>query len=600
MNFDDGYYYDDDPEEISGKGFVSGVLSWWNNSKNAWRIAKNISPVAFVLSILFTASGLVTSTLGLIVVGPILAIIKSGTNLQQVFERYAVYLIIGLVGYAAVLWLKPHAIMYLKRTFKHVKVRQELFIKDVLLHVPYVFSIDSSQEYKVHRFTSLVEGIFSVAKEQAEMVISLFTIIVGLSVGSQLDFGFLVFMAASAIFSAVVTNRRKMKNLMHANEREEGLLWGRVSDLSQALNFPSLSTHLSNQLHTVRGMFAAAQEQQVDRGLAREEHGLMAEQKSALFDLVMKLGILGYILYSVKQGRMLDVVATYYVASQVSNAISSFGAHVVDQNEISQKLSFVGEIMHISDEEKAKDAARIIPDSSRGIEIELCNVSFQYPGEKSFVFLDLNLKISLDAFFGLEGANGNGKTTLFKLITGYLSPTTGSISINGIPVERIKRRWFSDTFANYSPEMHIVPMMTVEEFLTVDGLALPFPERLHTMRRILAEVGLEDKFASRDIQTTVLDPGHPDGTDLSSGQQQRLLIARMIMNLIAGAQYVLADEMTSNIAFGDQSRLIAVLRRYAKGGIVIAHNPNMIEACDEVLTCKGGTVTKTALNSFIS
>lgn len=483
--------------------------------------------------------------------------------------------------------------VFMKRKFRHVEVRQELFVKDVLRHVPYIFSVDADQEYKVHRFTSLVNGIFSVAQDQTRTIVLVVTIIVGISVGSGLDLWFLVFMTASTIFSAFVKNRQKIKNLKHENGRDDAILWERANGLSEALDFPSLGAHLSNQMKTLRDLFVESKKRYIDRSLERNEATMAAESKTILFDLIMKGCILAYVVYSIKRGRMIDVIATYYVASMVTGAVSSLASYISGQAEVSQKLSFVAEIMKVSQGEKARDEARVYPDVSRGVHIELRDVSFRYPGQESFVLHGVNLQVTLDEFFALEGANGAGKTTLFKIITGYLPPTSGSVIINGVPVGDIKRAWFADTFASYSPEMEVTEMVTVEEFLTVDGLASS-PDRLGVMRCVLSRVGLEEKFNGYDLRKVVLDPGHPDGTDLSSGQKQRLLIARMVMNLIAGAKYVLADEMTSNITFHDQAGLIALLRDYARGGIVIAHNPNMLSACDRVLTCSHGTVNEKA------
>jgi ABC-type bacteriocin/lantibiotic exporter with double-glycine peptidase domain len=335
----------------------------------------------------------------------------------------------------------------------------------------------------------------------------------------------------------------------------------------------------------MRDLFSYTQSQVVDRELYRKRNNLIADRKASLFDILMKVIIFGYVFYCVKKGKTLDAFAIYYVSSRVCNYIRSFGQCVVQQNENSQALNYITEIMNVSNSEKKSDEQKFYPNISNGIEIEFRNVDFCYPREKSYVFKNLNLKIVLDKFWGLQGYNGNGKTTLLKLITGYLKPDNGDIYINKINVKNIKRKWFSDTFASYHPEMSMTHSVTVKEFLTVDQLdsSLDYSGKMFD---VLAEVGLRDKFEGLDLSKVVLDPGHPQGTDLSSGQAQRLLIARLIMNLIAGAKYILADEMTSNISFNDQTKLICLLKKYSNNGIIIAHNPDIINLCDEVILCE--------------
>ncbi len=594
MDFTNNYYYDDDfsdEEESNNQSkneYFSGIKSWWNNSKQSWEIAKNISPLAFVLSILFTGSDLIISTFTLCIVEPVLTILKTG-NLEQVIDNNIIIICLGIITYMLIIWLKPYVLLYLQNTFKDVEVKQKLFIKDILAYIPYSFSIDSNQKYKVHRFDKFINELFSIARDQTKMIVTFFTIIIGFSIGSGMDLFFLICMVISTVFSIMINNQRKIQNFNHENNQAENLLDERLSALSNALRFPSLSTHFANQLHVFRTFFTNTQYQVIDRRLIREKNNLLAERKNTFFDVIMKLCIFGYVFYNIKQGKVLDVIAIYYISSRVCDSLESFGYSIIRQNETSRKIQFVNEIMNVANHEKSMDMKKIYPDISQGISLLLDNVSFHYPGETDYVFKNLDLKIDLNIFYGLQGSNGNGKTTLFKLIAGYLQPNSGSLFINDIPVKNIQRKWFSDVFANYSPEMKIIHPVTVSEFLSIDG----FPTNEHTlviMKQILNEVGLGNKFKNKNIETTILDPGYPDGTDVSSGEGQRLLVARMIMNLIAGAQYVLVDEMTANISFQDQVHLLQLLKKYAKGGIIIAHNPNMINACDELLFCSDTTI----------
>jgi ATP-binding cassette subfamily B protein len=587
--FDNNYYDDFSSRESQQRGYFAGIKAWWNNSRKAWDIAKKISPTAFVFSALFASSDFFVSIATLLFIQPFMNLFKNG-DIEHVVNTYSIQIIVSVFVYMLVMWMKPYAVLFLEKYFKNVEIKQELFIKEVLSYVPYIFSIDSNKKYKVRRFNLFVKTIFSTAKEQVSMILSLITIIVGISIGSGIDLIFLSCMVMSTLFSIYMSNKKRMQNFIHENTQEENILDERVEDLSDALHFPSLSTHLSNQIEMIKSMFFLTKKQSVERELIRKKNELIAERKNTLFDTLTKIVIFGYLFFNIKQGKAFDVFAIYYITTRVCDAISSFGYQMIQQNEVSQKLSFVHEVMDVSEKEKELELVKKYPDTSHGIMVEMQNASFRYPSEKSKeIYKDLNLKISIDTLIGLKGRNGNGKTTLFKLMTGYLPVSSGKILLNGVDVNNIQRKWFSDTFASYDTKMDIIYSVTVAEFLTIDR-CVPSCDYLPLMMQILDDVGLEEKFRGKDISQIVLDPGHPQGTDLSSGEKQRLLIARMLMNAALGAHYVLSDEMSTNIDHESRLEIFNVMKKYVNKGIIIAHDKNIIESCDDILICSNHTI----------
>ncbi len=470
-------------------------------------------------------------------------------------------------------------------------IQQDLFIKNILLYIPYEYAIDSKKSFKVDRFESFIEELFSITKEQVGIIVSIFSIILGFSVGIGLDPVFMLFMIASALFSIYIKNSRNLQNFYHQNEDDQVLLNRKNRSISKNLNFPSLSSKLANQIKWLVKNFTDSRVELEDRRIIRRKNEILADRKISLFDIFSKICILLYVIYKIKQGLFLDVMAAYYVSNTIIGYINSLGHDIIEQNETAKKLEFVTEIMDVSEHEKKIELSKQYLDISNGIHIVFNNVSFRYPDEANYVFENMSLELSLDKLYGLQGDNGNGKTTVFKLINGFLKPTTGTITINGINTQDIQRKWFDDNFCSYSPEMTIINSITLKDFLTVDSMMnIDDTSHLSLIKDILHDVGLTDKIKDMDVANLVLDPRHPNGTDFSSGQAQRLLIARMIMNLCGGAKYVLADEMTSNISFNHQKDLALLLKKYSNGGILIAHNPKMIEVCDEVLICKNKTI----------
>jgi len=570
--------------------YLAGIASWWNNSKKSWQISYKLSPEVFLIRLFISLGAFVVPTITMLAVQPFLKIYKSGLQ-TKVAEQYTLPIFIGICFYMVFIFIKPHLELFLEKKFKMFPIQQDLFIKNILLYIPYEYAIDSKKSFKVDRFESFIEELFSITKEQVGIIVSIFSIILGFSVGIGLDPVFMLFMIASALFSIYIKNSRNLQNFYHQNEDDQVLLNRKNRSISKNLNFPSLSSKLANQIKWLVKNFTDSRVELEDRRIIRRKNEILADRKISLFDIFSKICILLYVIYKIKQGLFLDVMAAYYVSNTIIGYINSLGHDIIEQNETAKKLEFVTEIMDVSEHEKKIELSKQYLDISNGIHIVFNNVSFRYPDEANYVFENMSLELSLDKLYGLQGDNGNGKTTVFKLINGFLKPTTGTITINGINTQDIQRKWFDDNFCSYSPEMTIINSITLKDFLTVDSMMnIDDTSHLSLIKDILHDVGLTDKIKDMDVANLVLDPRHPNGTDFSSGQAQRLLIARMIMNLCGGAKYVLADEMTSNISFNHQKDLALLLKKYSNGGILIAHNPKMIEVCDEVLICKNKTI----------
>lgn len=600
LDLEEDFYDDDDIEtEDTASDFqkaMKGISSWWVNTKKAWMISYKIYPQIFVFNILFSLKGFIAPTVSLLLVKPIMDFFKDGQITVSFFQQYYLVGVIAGIIYVIIIFVSPYIVVYLENKYKDFPIRKTLFVKEILVHIPYVYSIDSEKAYKVNRFRRFVDDIFDTAKDQISVITSVFGIILGVSVGANIDPVFVIVMTITALFSVYTMFRQQDLNMDHANSREENLLETRSHSISNALDFPSLTTFLAHQSDWLFKIFPEVEISLRNRKIERKKRESLAKRKNNFFEFGSVLIMLSYLFFRIKTGNVIDAVATFYIITRIKEYIRDLGWELISQNTVQKTLGYVSEIMDISEEQKQLEEKKHSPNLSNGIEISFQNVSFYYPSEtdideKEWVLQNVSFTISLDRLYGLQGANGNGKTTMFKLLMGYLEPVSGTITINNINVKDIKRLWFRRTFGSYDPGMHIIDGMTLFEFLTVDTLIdTPQEQRIQFMKTCLQEVGLSKKIGKKDITTLILDPQFPEGTDFSSGQMQRLLIARMLMNLYAGAQYVLADEMTSNISFNDQKGLALLLKKRSKGGILIAHNPSMIEVCDDVLVCENGNI----------
>ncbi|GAB4388154.1 MAG: LPS export ABC transporter ATP-binding protein [Thermodesulfovibrionales bacterium] len=187
-------------------------------------------------------------------------------------------------------------------------------------------------------------------------------------------------------------------------------------------------------------------------------------------------------------------------------------------------------------------------------------LSKRYDGRQAVA--DLSLSVRSGEIVGLLGPNGAGKTTTFHIITGMLSPESGSVTLDGEEISRLPMYMRARKGISYLPqEPSIFRKLTVREnlraVLEIKGLsASEMDERIE---HLLREFDLED-FADRE------------GSRLSGGQRRRTEIARSIAT---GPKFILFDEPFAGIdpiAIIELKKMLKYLRETGLGILITDHN----------------------------
>ena len=200
--------------------------------------------------------------------------------------------------------------------------------------------------------------------------------------------------------------------------------------------------------------------------------------------------------------------------------------------------------------------------------IEFNNVKKSYVvGNEALRGIDLQVEDGEFAF--LVGPSGSGKSTIIKLITGEIKPTSGTVHVNGYSLERIRKReipYLRRTIGVVFQDFRLIEKKTVYENVAFAMRAIGAREKEIRARvpYILELVGLENK--SRR---------HPN--ELSGGEQQRLAIARALVN---NPSTIIADEPTGNLDPAMSLEIMCLLQEINNLGttmLVVTHAKDLVE-----------------------
>jgi iron complex transport system ATP-binding protein len=220
--------------------------------------------------------------------------------------------------------------------------------------------------------------------------------------------------------------------------------------------------------------------------------------------------------------------------------------------------------------------------------VELRAIRFAYPARRgreapAFEIRDLSVAVEPGEILGLIGPNASGKTTVVRLVSGLLAPSSGAIHLEGTPLARL-------TPASIATRVAVVPQDVPRGFpYTVEELVLMgrFP---HAPGRFFES--REDRAAAREAMALAEVEalrGEPMER-LSGGERQRVLMARA---LAQRPRLLLLDEPTAHLDLRHQVACVSLLRRLNRSSgltvILVTHDLSLAgEVCDRLLLLDAG------------
>lgn len=261
-------------------------------------------------------------------------------------------------------------------------------------------------------------------------------------------------------------------------------------------------------------------------------------------------------------------------------------APIVQMSNIGSQLTegFAGldrteEIMNMESEHDTKE--RVIELEAINGDITFENVSFAYEQDKE-VIRNINIHAPRGSVTALVGSSGSGKSTIASLVSSFLTPHSGKITIDGKDLSKV-------TLNSYRKHLGVVLQ---DDFLfegTIrENIIFPRPNASEEAIQAAVKAAYVNEFTDRfekGLETVIGERG----VKLSGGQRQRIAIARAVL---ADPKILILDEATSNLDTESEALIQASLGNLMQGRttFVIAHRLSTIRKADQILVIENGEI----------
>ncbi|MGA7565468.1 MAG: ABC transporter ATP-binding protein, partial [Terriglobales bacterium] len=327
-----------------------------------------------------------------------------------------------------------------------------------------------------------------------------------------------------------------------------------------------------------------------------EEDIALARRKVTVGAVLSAIGTAGYYTaYVFAVWKTVTGVFSFGTLTFLANAIRDASSNLQQTfstlSTIADQALFLTDLVAFFDMRptiKSKPNALPAPRPiARGFEFR--NVSFRYPGSSRLVINGLNFHLHPGERVALIGENGEGKTTIVKLLTRLYDPVDGQILLDGVDLREYNLedlyREIGVIFQDYMRyEMTARENIAVGRIEQLDNLSL----LQHSAEKSMADDVVEKLPAGYD---QMLGRRFDGGVDLSGGEWQKVALARAYLR---DAQVLILDEPTSAL---DARSEYEVFQRFAeltagKMALFISHRFSTVRMADRIVVLENGCVAE--------
>lgn len=278
------------------------------------------------------------------------------------------------------------------------------------------------------------------------------------------------------------------------------------------------------------------------------------------------------------------MVSVQYIIGQLNAPVEQLISFIHAAQDAKISMERLGEI-HNKEDEEPVDSIKLnqLPDDCT---IDIKNLYFQYEGQHSeFVLKNINLTIPEGKTTAIVGTSGSGKTTLIKLLLGFYPPVKGEIKVGSALLSNFNSGfWRSQCGA-----------VMQDGFIFSDTIAeniAPADENIDNirLRHAVKVANISDFIEDLPLRfNTVIGQ---EGSGISQGQRQRLLIARAVYK---NPEYVFFDEATNSLDANNERVIMRNMDEFFKNGkpktvVVVAHRLSTVKNADQIVVLEKGEI----------
>jgi ATP-binding cassette subfamily B protein len=359
---------------------------------------------------------------------------------------------------------------------------------------------------------------------------------------------------------------------------------GGSKEAAKELKLFNLSDYLTDR-------FRALSQQIYDEDVALSNKKLVWGGLLSLISTAGYYGAYAFAIYEAVIGKYPTIGVFSLITVAIQQASSNFQQAFSTASGIADQALFLTDLIAFFDMKATVQSKPNALPAPRPIRrgFEFRNVSFAYPGTERRVLKNFNFTLEPGERIALIGENGQGKTTVVKLITRLYDPTEGQILLDGVDLreyslEDLHREMgviFQD-FMRYE--------MTARENIAVGRIDVPHTEEeiQSAAHKSLAE-GVIAKMEGGYEQ--MLGRRFEGGVDLSGGEWQKIALARAYLR---DAQLLILDEPTAAL---DAKSELEVFERFAeltegKMALLISHRFSTVRMADRIVVLEGGRLVE--------
>jgi ATP-binding cassette subfamily B protein len=317
---------------------------------------------------------------------------------------------------------------------------------------------------------------------------------------------------------------------------------------------------------------------------------LLASSLLSLLTTVGYYGAYAYVILETIQGKM-SVGTLTFLTGAIAGASANLQMIFSTFSSIADQSLFLTDLLHffavkptVFSKPNALKAPRPIK-----IGIEFRDVSFSYPGGGRPILKNLNLFLKPDERIALIGENGEGKTTIVKLLTRLYDPTFGQVLLDGVDLREYDLEDYSSNIAVIFQDFMRYDM-TAWENIAVGQIG---------SRENLDKVELAAKKSLAEGVIKKLPRGYDQmlgrrfetGVDLSGGEWQKVALARAYLR---DAQILVLDEPTAALDARSEHEVFERFAELTKGkmALLISHRFSTVKMADRIIVLERGVIAE--------